>query len=280
MIGREIFGLAALAGEAEAFLIDQFGTIHDGESPYPGAIDTLRTIRAAGKRVILLSNSGRRAPNNDARLAAMGFTPDCYDASLCSGEIGWATLRAEPLACLQTHCRVLLFARDPALDILEGFDVETVEHAGDADLIMIAGSQTDRYGYDALWSRMEPGIRRGIPAICTNPDRLMLAGGTLHPGAGTLAEAYRDAGGFVRWYGKPHPKLYQAAFALLPGIPRTRIFGVGDSIEHDIAGAAARGCPSVLVRTGIIAGADDAALNAEMVRWSVRPQALAAKFEW
>jgi HAD superfamily hydrolase (TIGR01459 family) len=210
----------------------------------------------------------------------MGFTPDCYDASLCSGEVGWAALHDDPLPCLQRHCRVLLLARDPALDILDGFDIETVETVAAADLIMLAGSQTDRYGYDALWAAIRPGIARGVPLVCTNPDRWMLAGGTLHPGAGALAEAYREAGGHVRWYGKPHPKLYRAAFALLPGIARARIFGVGDSIEHDVGGAAARACGSVLVRTGIIAGADDATLDAEMVRWACRPSAVMPRFVW
>jgi ribonucleotide monophosphatase NagD (HAD superfamily) len=67
---------------------------------------------------------------------------------------------------------------------------------------------------------------------------------------------------------------------MLPGVPRARIFGVGDSIEHDIAGAAARGCASVLVRTGIITGLDDAALEGEMIRFASRPTAVMAKFEW
>lgn len=273
-------GLSALMDEADAFLIDQFGTIHDGAKPYPGAAETLRWLRAAGKAVILLSNSGRRAANNDRRLAAMGIGPECYDASLCSGEVGWAALRADPPEVLHRRCRVLLFARDPALDILEGFDIELVADADRADLVMIAGSETDRYGYDALWARMAAAAARGVPAICTNPDRLMLADGALHPGAGALAEAYRVAGGTVRWFGKPHPKLYQAAFLLLPGMPHARIFGVGDSIEHDIAGAAAQGCRTLLVRTGILAGAGEAGLSAEAERFGARPDAVTPRFAW
>lgn len=275
---RAISGLAALADAADAFLIDQFGTIHDGETPYPGAIETLRTLRAAGKRVILLSNSGRRASNNIHRLAAMGITADCFDASLCSGEVAWQVLRAAPPAYLRRRCQVLLFARDPALDILEGFDIAPVETAEEADLVMIAGSEADRHGYDALWSRMAPAAARGVPAICTNPDRLMLAGGRLHPGAGALAEAYQAAGGTVRWFGKPHADVYDAALALLPGVPHARIFGVGDSLEHDIAGAVAAGCRGLLVRTGIIDGLDDAALRVEMRRFSTLPDAVAPRF--
>ena len=273
-----ISGLGALAHAADAFLIDQFGTIHDGEAPYEGAIETLRSLRAAGKRVILLSNSGRRAANNIHRLAAMGIATDCFDASLCSGEVAWQVLRAAPPAYLRHRCRVLLFARDPALDILEGFDIARVETAEEADLVMIAGSETDRHGYDALWSRMAPAAARGVPAICTNPDRLMLAGGRLHPGAGALAEAYQAAGGTVRWFGKPHADVYDAALSLLPGVSSARIFGVGDSLEHDIVGAIAAGCRGILVRTGIIGGLDDAALRVEMRRFSALPDAVAPRF--
>lgn len=280
MTMRPITRLSDLATEADAFLIDQFGAIHDGETPYPGAIDTLRAIRATGRKIILLSNSGRRAGHNRDRLTAMGVTPDCYDASLSSGEIAWADLRKNPPPCLQRPCRVLLFARSPALDILEGFDVEIVDHADHADLVMIAGSQTERYGFDALWARMQPAAVRAIPAICTNADRVMMVSGTLHPGSGALAEAYAQAGGPVRWYGKPHPTIYHAAFTLLPGIPHNRIFGVGDSIEHDIAGAAAQGCGSILLRTGILAGADEPALEAEMIRFGHRPGAVCEKLQW
>ncbi|MHB1302097.1 MAG: TIGR01459 family HAD-type hydrolase [Acidiphilium sp.] len=277
---RAIRGLSEIADEADAFLVDQFGTIHDGSAPYPGAVETLRRLRAVGKRVILLSNSGRRAATNHRRLAAMGFGPDCFDASLCSGEIGWAALRRDPPPVLRHHCRVLLFARDPALDILEGFDVKTVDDADDADLVMITGSETDRLGWDALWARMAPAARRGVPAICTNPDRTMLAGGTLYPGAGALAEAYVGAGGTVRRFGKPYPELYQAAFDLLYSTDRTRIFGVGDSIEHDIAGAFAQGCRTLLVRTGILADADATMLGAESARFGAPLELTVDRFVW
>lgn len=254
-------GLGELLDQVDAFLIDQFGTIHDGECPYPDAVETLRALRKAGKKVILLSNSGKRASSNVQRLGAIGIGTECFDASICSGEVAWQTLHADPPAYLRRHCRVLLFSRDQALDILQGFDVEAVSCADNADLVMIAGSEADRHGFDALLERMVPAASNGVPAICSNPDRMMVVGGGLHPGAGALAEAYRNAGGPVRWFGKPLPDVYEAAFALLPGVPRERIMGVGDSIEHDIAGAAGAGCRGVLVRTGIMAEIDDGALE-------------------
>lgn len=263
---------------ADAFLVDQFGTIHDGRAPYPGAIEALREVRRAGKKVILLSNSGRRSADNLLRLRELGFTPDCFDASISSGEVAWSLLRDKPPAFLTEKCRVLLFARSQSRDVLEGFDVELVERAEEADLVLIAGSEADRFGYDALWKPMEIAVKRGVPAICTNPDRVMMAGGRLHPGAGTFAQAYREAGGSVRFFGKPYADLYRAAFELISGIAHSRVVGVGDSLEHDIAGAAALGCRTLLVRGGILADLDLAQLHEEIRRVGHNPDFITPRF--
>ena len=271
---RHITNLDDLAALGDAFLIDQFGTIHDGHAAYPGAIATLRHLRERGKKVILLSNSGRRATTGERRLADMGITNACFDASLCSGEVAWQILRRKAPHYLQRHCRVLLFARGNELDILAGFEIERVEQAVEADLVMIAGSETERYGFDALWQLMAPAIARGIPAICTNPDQVMMVRGQLYPGAGALAKAYQAAGGAVQWFGKPYQDIYDAALALLPGIAKSRIVGIGDSLEHDIVGITQAGGAGILVRTGILADLNETALAAEISHLPQPPIAL------
>lgn len=267
-----------LAALGDAFLVDQFGTLHDGHTCYPGAISTLLRLRQMGKKIILLSNSGRRAATGVQRLASMGIGDACFDASLCSGEVAWQLLRQAPPAYLQSSCRVLLFSRGNELDILEGFNIQLVERADEADLVMIAGSQAEQYGYKALWQRMAPAIARGVPAICTNPDQVMMVEGKLYPGAGALANAYQDAGGTVKWYGKPYKDIYEAAFALLPGIARQRVIGVGDSLEHDIVGITNEGGRGVLVRTGILAELNEAELKAEISHLACSPVAVMAGF--
>ncbi|KAJ1484287.1 hypothetical protein T484DRAFT_1797494 [Baffinella frigidus] len=66
---------------------------------------------------------------------------------------------------------------------------------------------------------------------------------------GAIAEAYERKGGTVRWFGKPHAVHFEAfgkphavhfeaCLKLLPpSIPRERVVHVGDSLEHDVAGA-------------------------------------------
>ncbi|MGH7209952.1 MAG: hypothetical protein ACREF1_00620, partial [Acetobacteraceae bacterium] len=56
--------LSELARRFDVFLVDQFGVLTDGVRLYPGALGALRALRAAGRRIALLSNSGRRARLN------------------------------------------------------------------------------------------------------------------------------------------------------------------------------------------------------------------------
>ena len=96
-----------------------------------------------------------------------------------------------------------------------------------------------------------------MPALCINPDRIMLLGGGRTGFApGVVADAYEALGGPVRRIGKPWPAIYAHALAEQGVTPRETLC-IGDSVEHDIAGAQAVGCDSLLVATGIHAGASD-----------------------
>ena len=58
---RAISGIREIADDFDGFILDLWGLIHDGEKPYPPAAETLRALRDAGKRTLLLSNAPRRA---------------------------------------------------------------------------------------------------------------------------------------------------------------------------------------------------------------------------
>src|SRR6185312_16969519 len=53
--------LRSLAQRFDVFFVDQFGVLHDGSAPYPGAVAALSSLKAAGKKIVLVSNSGKRA---------------------------------------------------------------------------------------------------------------------------------------------------------------------------------------------------------------------------
>ncbi len=264
-----------LRGRFDTFLIDQFGTIHDGVSLYSGALAALRGLKASGARVVLLSNSGKRAAPNAARLTRLGIPPDAYDLFVTSGEVAWALLRERAIPAARDARRALVLDRDGGAGLLDGLDLEPVTDR--PDVVLIAGSEGDRRTLDSYCAQLRPYAEAGVPALCLNPDRTMLTPTGPAFGAGRIAESYAKMGGDVTWVGKPHPAIYAHTFAAL-GVTAAGAVGVGDSVEHDIFGARQVGAAGWLVRTGILDGADDAAVAAECERVGVQPDGMLRAF--
>jgi HAD superfamily hydrolase (TIGR01459 family) len=272
--------LRDLADEADLFLVDQFGTLHDSARPYPGAVEALLGLRAAGKRVVLLTNSGRRAAFNVARLAQLGFPPETYDLLLSSGEHAWRRLAAGAMSREPRRC--LLIARGEDRGFFAGLNLVPATGATDADLVIIAGSEAERIPLTTYEAMLWPAAERRLPCYCTNPDLEMVLPEhqTAAPGAGRIANLYAAMGGSVTWIGKPYPEIYHAALALLGAVPGPRVIGIGDSLLHDVAGASGAGCRAALLREGIIAGTGDAALEALIATAPARPDFLVERFVW
>jgi HAD superfamily hydrolase (TIGR01459 family) len=260
-------GLAAIAARHDAFFVDQFGVLHDGRAAFAGAADALRRLKDAGKRVAILSNSGKRAAPNGDRLATLGFPPTLYDHLVTSGEAAhdWLAANAGPGA------RVFLLARDGDRSILEGLDLAETADPASADLLLIAGVEPERLDRAAHAALLAPLAARRVPCLCANPDLVMYLGGGLAFAAGAVAGDYAAAGGPVTWFGKPHRPIFDRALALLGVRDPARAAMVGDSPEHDCAGAAGAGCGWVLVEGGAQAGAgrlpDGPGWSMRSLRW-------------
>jgi ribonucleotide monophosphatase NagD (HAD superfamily) len=80
-------GISAIADDYDGFVLDTAGVLHDGATPYPGALDALRHLRSRGKKVCLLTNQARRSASVGRLLDEIGIGPDLYDHLLTSGEL-------------------------------------------------------------------------------------------------------------------------------------------------------------------------------------------------
>ena len=274
---RRFSRVADLLPLYDAFLLDQFGTLHDGQAAYPGVPGALQAMRAAGKRVAVLSNSGKRSADNAARLARLGLPAALFDAVVTSGEVARTLLAEGRIESARGARRCLLLERDGDGSVLDGLGL-AVGPAADAELVIIAGSEGERRPLESYAGQLAPLARAGRPALCLNPDRTMLTAQGLAFGAGRIAELYESLGGPVTWIGKPHPDIFATALAALGNPPPARVAVVGDSVEHDIAGARAAGCAGWLVLSGIAAGLDHAQLSAEFRRVGAAPVGILAAF--
>jgi HAD superfamily hydrolase (TIGR01459 family) len=278
-------GFSAIADAYDGFILDLWGVIHDGVTPYPGAADCLRHLRDANKRVVLLSNAPRRAHVAQHALRGMGLGDDLYTTILTSGEATHLLLRdrADPwFASLGNQ----MFHLGPERDrnVFESLELTQVTNPAQASFVLNTGPD-DLHSNSELADH-EPVLQAcrdaGLPMICANPDLEVIRGGTRVICAGLLTQRYEALGGKARWIGKPDPAIYAPVLAML-GIERHRVLAVGDALRTDIAGAAAAGIDACWVLGGIHGaelGNDAGRISAAAAEAGLAPVACLAEFAW
>ncbi len=277
-------GLGEIAHRYDLFLLDQWGVLHDGETAHPAAVDALRQLRRLPAVIIILSNSGKRADESRMRLDRMGIPADLYDHLVTSGEIVHRNLMARPDAFYQRlGQRFFALTWEPGnLAVLDGTGMVQAPTPEEADFIFCSG--TSRSRLEDYLDDLRRAKARGLPMLCANPDKISLApDGSLQICPGTVAAAYQEMGGEVRWHGKPFAETYALCRSLAPG--RSHILGIGDSMEHDIAGVVACGGDGLLVLGGIHGteagdGRDPARLEPLFNRYATRPAAVIPVLQW
>jgi HAD superfamily hydrolase (TIGR01459 family) len=253
-------GVGSLVERYQVFLLDQFGVLHDGTNPYPGAVEALSALKRAGKTIVLVSNSGRRARPNESRLLKLGFEPGSWDQFVSSGEIAWRSFHEMTISGrLRPNTKCLLISREDDRSAIEGLPFTLTRDGNDAELVLISASEGDRYDLDHYRRQLGPAAARHVQCFCTNPDKIMLTAVGPRFGAGRLADLYESLGGSVTRIGKPYAPIFDAALALVGNPDRSTVVCVGDSVEHDIAGGFGAGVATALVLSGILADTADLA---------------------
>ena len=281
--------LAPLAAHFDGFILDQWGVLHDGTHPYAGAIECLERLRSAGKRIVILSNSGRREAHNLELMQSMGFDTTLIDRLVSAGEDAREALvlRTERFhQALGHRCYAITRAGDCTL--LEGIGLELVDTIAAAEFIAVVGIDSPRRNVADYEPELREGISRGLPMICANPDLVRFSSRGLIETAGALAQRYEALGGSVFYHGKPHPPIYRSCLAAL-GCAPDKVLAIGDSVHHDVLGASRAGLASALIPGGV--HADDLGISWGALpapeRWRAfavsapaQPSYLLAAFNW
>ncbi len=249
---QHIDGLSTIADDFEGFIIDQWGVLHNGTAPYPDVLDTLVELRRRNKRMVLLSNSGRRTRFNREQLRDMGFNPGMFEGIVTSGEAAWLALHDRTLPGFDALGRkAFIVTREGDLEIVEGLDLEIVPTVETADFVILAGNDPPPATLKDYLPMLEKAAARNLPMVCSNPDIVAatIHGNTMAPGM--LAEKYREMGVAPLYVGKPYRPIYDACLAALEGLEPGEILAVGDSLAHDIKGARNAGLKAAFVTGGI-----------------------------
>ncbi|MGH6899923.1 MAG: TIGR01459 family HAD-type hydrolase [Geminicoccaceae bacterium] len=287
-----IQGLREIAPDYDALLLDQWGVLHGGIEPYPGVLETLAALRAAGKPVAVLSNAPRRSRHAAGRLRQIGVPADAYEVLVTSGDSAHAALAARDDPLHAALGQAYLFV-GPGWDtgLVDGLDYRRVESVAEADFLLAVGLFDESDPIERYRALFGAAAAQGLAMVCVNPDLVIhRQSGASAPCAGWLARHYREAhGGRVIYHGKPDPAIFRRAARALGQAEDARILVVGDSLATDIKGAVAAGYDSLFVTRGIHAeelgtlpGAapDPERLSAVCARHGHCPTAAIATLRW
>ena len=249
-----IDSLAEALDSFDVVALDQFGVLHNGSVCYAAAGEAMRMLRARGKEIVILSNSGKRADLNLKRIEKMGLPGETIAQVVTSGEALWQDINESRIRVAGRPPKRLypicghpddpqIWASGSAVEI-----ADEINPSCDAVLLMGLPDDTGEMDYDTTLRR---ALEFELPLICSNPDKTSPRVGRFVMSPGALADRYAAMGGEVLWYGKPHAPVFQAVMRWRPELPPDRFLVVGDSLEHDIAGGQNVGFKTALVRGGI-----------------------------
>jgi len=264
---EKILGIKGIIDQFDTFILDQWGVLHNGGRAFPHAIEALQLLQQHNKKVVILSNSGKTSQFSYGRLADSGIARDLYLDVLTSGDHMRHNFTAGKFSRLGKNA--LFFTWDNDTTVLTDCHVNQSE-AKDATFILCSG--VDRDGIEAYMDDLHFGIAHQLELVLSNPDLVsMTPDGSLKMCPGTIAKTYQDMGGIVHWHGKPQPQIYSMCKELVGGWENA--IAVGDSLEHDIAGANNAGIASLFITSGIHAEhiSDKASIEVLTEKFAVNP---------
>lgn len=247
---RFVENLRELTSNTDVILSDIWGVVHNGLESFPAACAALSAFRKHGGTVVMITNAPRPADSVQRQLRKLGVPDDTYDAIVSSGDLT-RNFVAERIG-------QKMFWLGPERDnsIYRGLDASFAPLES-ADYIVCTGPFDDEVETaEDYRPMMTLAHQRGLPFICANPDLVVERGDRLVYCAGAIAELYREMGGDVVFYGKPHRPIYERAVALAAqrrgaATPLQRMLAIGDSVRTDVAGAQAFGIDCLFVIRGI-----------------------------
>jgi HAD superfamily hydrolase (TIGR01450 family) len=234
----------AAADEFDGFLVDLDGVVWEGRELVPGSVEALRTLIAAGKEIVFVTNNSVRQPDAYAvRLREAGV--EIPSDRVVTAGAATAQLAAEQVGGAGTAFVIGAPGFKEAV-AATGLTLLDGEAARSADAVVVSGHR--EFDYAELLTATF-ALRSGAVLFGTSRDPTLPMPGGAWPGTGaTLAAVETASGKTAEIGGKPERHLFDQARALIGGADRVAM--VGDRLASDIAGGHRAGLATILVLSG------------------------------
>ena len=238
----------ALPQRPPALLLDIDGVIVVSWQPISGALEAIRSVRAAGTPIRMLTNTTSRSRHSVVEaLRAAGF--EVAEDEIVTAPIATAAYLREHF---QGAAAALLCSGDVTTDLATS-GVDLVDLTGAAvpqrtDVVVIGGAG-DEFSYGAL-NRAFNLVLNGASLIAMHRGLSWRTSAGMQLDTGAFLTGLERASGVEPIViGKPEPAMFTAGLTDL-GVASSDAVMIGDDIDADVRGAQAAGLAGVLVRTG------------------------------
>lgn len=236
----------------DAYIFDLDGTVTLGDALLPGAGETIRQLRALGRRALFLSNNPTRTRQAYAeRLAALGLPTPVADI------VNSSSVMVDFLQRRMPGARLFVIGERSLQEELAAGGFILTDKAPDVDAVIASFDRT--FDYHKLQIAFD-AIRGGARFFATNADRYCPVPGGGQPDAAAMIAAVEACTGTTveAVVGKPSPYMAAAILALVDAPPE-RCLMTGDRLETDVLLGLDNGMDAALVLTGATSRADLAA---------------------
>ena len=227
-----------------AYAFDLDGTVYLGDDLLPGAADTIAALRAAGARVVFITNK----PLNSAAVYAAKLTTLGIPAS--ADDVVTAVDALIDYLLTHHRGRRLLAIAEPLLAnelVRAGFTV--TDDPAETDVVVVSFDRT--FTYAKLLAAFRAVRDHGAAIVATNPDPYCpTPDGGLPDCAAMLAAIEVSTGRRAEAIvGKPSSHMARALLDRLD-VPADEVAFVGDRLTTDVAMGQHVGATGILVLTG------------------------------
>ena len=253
---QAIRSFSEILDKYDMFILDQWGVMHDGIRGYDHAIAAINNLINENKKLTIISNSSKRKISSINSLKNLGFDKNNFIEVMTSGEMIWQELYnfSDKYDVKLKNCfHIYDTSKEDGLDFRIGLEkFKFVDNIKDADFILACTpfQKTQPIDYIPI---LNYALDMNLIMFCANPDFVTIEKNNKKNMfcMGTIADLYDHMGGKVIILGKPSKEIYLESCKNFNQIDLSRIVAVGDSLDHDILGAANFGIDSVLITSGI-----------------------------
>ncbi len=229
-------------------LCDLDGVVWLAHRPIPGAVEAIGQLRAAGHRVMFVTNnSTATVDTTEAALERIGIN--------ARGEVVTSALATASL--VPPGSRVLVVGEQGLVEamrargarVVDGVTTDPARPPEQPDVVVVGMCRHFDY---PLLARAAAAVRAGARLIGSNDDATYPTPDGEVPGGGSILAAISTAAGVVPTIaGKPHAPMAELVRTVVGPRLLDDAWMVGDRPATDGAFAAALGCRFALVRSGV-----------------------------